>query len=238
MIKSISPSDMQCNIIAVSGKARHGKDTLADYIIKAFNIAMEDYRSGNDDDYTAPTLMYGAKIAFADPIKKAAKVIYPQLSDEDLWGPSERRNKVITGYVNPLTQEPLTVRNVLTQIGAWGRSTNPDCWANSTIGEAKSILLNYGLVVISDLRFLNELKIVRENKGKIVRVVRPSVTYKVDDISEKDLDGYEDFDMTVLNDGGLGQLESIAQEIVYNMIFNMDNPHNKQTRRSGDKIKG
>ncbi|HUU88441.1 MAG TPA: hypothetical protein VMX17_11915 [Candidatus Glassbacteria bacterium] len=237
MIK-LNPNDMQCNIIAVSGKARHGKDTLADYIIKAFNLAMEDYRFGNDEEYTAPTLMYGAKIAFADPIKKAAKIIFPQLSDEDLWGPSERRNKVISEYVNPDTQEPLTVRNVLTQLGAWGRSTNPDCWANSTIGSAKKILMNYGLVVISDLRFINELRIVRENGGKIVRIVRPSVTYKVDDVSEKDLDGYEDFDMTALNNDGLSQLENIAQEAVYNLIFNMDNPYNKYSRRSGDKIKG
>lgn len=219
----LKPEDMTCNIVAISGKARHGKDTLSDYIVRWFNIALENYRNSSEI-YSSPTLMYGKKIAFADPIKKAAKIIYPQLSDEDLWGPSERRDKILEGYINPDTGEPLTVRNVLTQLGKWGRSTNPDCWANSTILDAKNILLNYGLVVISDLRFKNELEIVRKNNGKIIRIIRSLVKYSVNDISENDLDGFTGFDRIVNNDGGLAELETIAQKVVYNMIFNVDNP--------------
>jgi len=218
----IRPEDMQCNIIAVSGKARHGKDTLSDYIIRWFNITLEEFNSSRDDDYSPTTLMYGKKIAFADPIKKCAEIIFPQVSKEDLWGPSERRNKIISGYKNPKNDEPLIVRDILTQLGAWGRSTNPDCWANSTINEAKRILMNYGLVVISDVRFVNEMRVIKESGGKIVRVVRPNVSFNVDDVSEKDLDGVTDFDMIVENKGGLKELENIAREVVHKMIFNIE----------------
>ncbi len=60
-------------IIIVSGKARSGKDTVAEHIAKNYN---------------------GVCIAQADPMKRYVKRLMG-FTDQTLWGPSEARNAVI-----------------------------------------------------------------------------------------------------------------------------------------------
>lgn len=165
-------------LIAISGKLRHGKDTLTQLILDEVNLKQKD--------------ILITKIAFADPIKRVAKLIYPTLTEHDLWGPSQNRNRIINGYINPKTKEPLTVRDVLTQIGAWGRSTNEDCWVNSTFDIIENIINSNknkeNLVLISDCRFKNELKAIKAKGGYVVRIIRPSIGFTTSDPSEIDLD--------------------------------------------------
>jgi len=61
-------------IIIVSGKARSGKDTVAEHIAKNYN---------------------GVCIAQADPMKRYAKYLLG-FTDQTLWGPSEARNAFIS----------------------------------------------------------------------------------------------------------------------------------------------
>lgn len=63
-------------LIALSGYSGVGKDTLADVLVKEYNFC---------------------RIAFADPIKRIAREIY-DFSDEQLWGPSEKRNELDKRY--------------------------------------------------------------------------------------------------------------------------------------------
>lgn len=63
-------------IVGIAGGAGSGKDTAADFLI-------------GDVDYTP---YYVVKIALADPIKRAAMAWYG-FTHEQLWGPSELRNK-------------------------------------------------------------------------------------------------------------------------------------------------
>jgi tRNA uridine 5-carbamoylmethylation protein Kti12 len=170
-------------LIAISGKSRHGKDTLANLIIKKCreqNIKIK-------------------KISFAEPIKKAALQMFPQLDRRDLFGASERREKIVEGYINPETGNPLKIRDILVQVGAWGRSCNPNCWANSTIFKAKHLMdLGYH-VIISDERFKNEKKLVESINGKSIRIIRSSIGFTTNDISEIDLDDETNFAEFVYN---------------------------------------
>ena len=58
-------------IIGLSGKAGTGKDAVAKILVKEYNFV---------------------RVAFADPLKRICKEIFG-FSDEQLWGPSEKRNE-------------------------------------------------------------------------------------------------------------------------------------------------
>lgn len=58
-------------IIGVCGLAGAGKDTIADYLSGSFKFQ---------------------KVAFADPLKRICRDVY-DFTDEQLWGPSEKRNE-------------------------------------------------------------------------------------------------------------------------------------------------
>lgn len=193
-------------IIAVSGKLRHGKDTLTQFILDEIKKQKSD--------------IIVTKIAFADPIKRIAKLIYPMLTEHDLWGPSQNRNRIIEGYKNPKTGEDLIVRDVLTQIGGWGRSTNENCWVNSTFGIIDSITFGNKdkdhFILISDCRFKNELQAIKSRNGKSIRVIRQSVGFTTNDPSEIDLDdvSLDEFSHVIYNDSGLEHLQFKARSIV------------------------
>lgn len=50
----------------------------------------------------------------------------------------------------------------------WGRSIDPDIWAKATLREAQK----YEKVVISDVRFLNEVDLINEANGKVAKITR------------------------------------------------------------------
>jgi hypothetical protein len=66
-------------IIGITGKAGAGKDTAADVLVERFNFV---------------------KVALADPLKRICKDAF-DFSDEQLWGPSEKRNEPDTRYLRP-----------------------------------------------------------------------------------------------------------------------------------------
>ena len=59
--------------------------------------------------------------------------------------------------------------------------------------------------VITDVRFTNEADMIRANKGKIWRVVRPGVGPVNNHISESELDSIK-FDRLITNDSGFEDL--------------------------------
>lgn len=195
------------NLIAISGKSRHGKDTLADLITKRICKKKLDY-------WSHYIYSRAEKIAFADPIKKAVNEMFPHLSYSDLWGPSENRSRPINGYTNPATGNILTIRDVLLDIGKMGRRYNPNCWIDATMFTAKQMLVEGCFVVISDMRFKNEKKAVEDFGGKVIRIIRPDVEAVVKDESEIDLDDVHlrDYDKAVIN-YSIKSLEEAAEEI-------------------------
>jgi len=66
-------------IIGITGKAGAGKDTAADVLVERFNFV---------------------KVALADPLKRICQEVF-DFSDEQLWGPSEKRNEPDQRYQRP-----------------------------------------------------------------------------------------------------------------------------------------
>lgn len=176
--------------IAISGKARSGKNTLAEQILEIL---------GQD-----------CKIfAFADPMKEIVMTMFPASNPEHLWGPSEFRSMLMPGTES-------SYRDLLLELGALGRRYCQNTWINATIAMVDKYLSDHNNVLISDVRFKNELRAIKESGFYTIRIVRPGNPYSLDDISEKDLDDVPDtdFDFVLINDGSLEELSNKTRDLL------------------------
>jgi hypothetical protein len=196
--KRIQKGSSILNIIGIAGRAGAGKDTVADILVREHGFV---------------------KIALADPLKRACKEFF-NFTDEQLWGPSEERNKpderyprnhswpngffptrclccnALEGY-EPERQCYLTPRFALQQLGTeYGRAMFENVWIDKAIETARllfgldapfpneksatirgydprrGLIASYNLsrcrgVVISDVRFFNELTRIRDVGGRV-----------------------------------------------------------------------
>jgi len=157
-------------LIGILGVAGSGKDTVADYLVSNYNFA---------------------KISFADPIKRICKDVF-SFTDEQLWGPSQERNKLDLRYKRSGDPEYLNQRYACQTLGTeWGRDCYQDVWIDYALRLYKKISkaphkydydfkrgLYFNLgdpidgVVIPDVRFSNELLAIKNAGGYIVKVKR------------------------------------------------------------------
>lgn len=169
--------------ILISGKANSGKDTLTNLLIQSLKI---------QNNYI--------KLAFADPMKRIIEEMYPNVDKTWLYGPSELRNNIIPNAFD-LNDKALTVRKLLLDLGKFGRTYNENIWIDATINKIDK---NQHLI-ISDARFINEFTYAKDNNFYLIRIKRPNNTYKVDDISETEMDEIHDdeFHSVITNDHDL-----------------------------------
>lgn len=176
-------------IIGLLGRAGAGKDTVADFLVKDHNFV---------------------KVALADPLKRICRDVFA-FTDEQLWGPSEKRNapdeRYHRGYgagqneFGDQVESPfLTPRHALQQLGTeWGRNCYPNVWVDYALRVAKAIMDPdwdclytakeglfdrqrrtdqgpYSGVVISDVRFKNEVDAITKAGGMVWKIERPGGT--------------------------------------------------------------
>lgn len=151
-------------ILGLLGNSGAGKDTLADYLVKEYRFV---------------------KVGLADPLKRICKEVYG-FSDEQLWGPSEKRNEPDWRYPRSAraigdpaetkewllglreTSEPkawlrfaaehfLTPRFALQALGTeWGRNCYNNTWIDYGIRVAKELLFGYARYTAKDGLILTE----------------------------------------------------------------------------------
>jgi len=186
-------------LIAFSGKARSGKGECSNALEK---IAVQK------------GLTY-KKISFADGIKDIAREYFDWDGSKELYILKTRSVPPTTAPI-PIVQD--RGRQLLINIGQHFRAIRPTIWADI----AYKRILKYEkeqsknvVFCIDDLRFKNEIDIVRKySNSLIVRVVRENGQLSIDDISEKDCDDVK-FSHTINNNGSL---EDLAREVekIYN----------------------
>ena len=165
------------SLIAFSGKARNGK-TEGAKVIQALH-----------PQFTI--------LSFATPLKRMAIEQFG-LTLEDI----ENKERVVD-----LGRRRTTVRQLLIDIGKMYRAIDPDFWVKRLWKDVEaSVVHGHDHIVIDDMRFLNEATFLREHGAKLIRVNRPGMKL-IDDISETELDGYDDFHAVLLNDGSVEDYE-------------------------------
>jgi hypothetical protein len=204
---TISPVVVNCiptehrdiRVIGLCGKAFSGKSTTSKFIKE----------------------IYGEKnvcvVSMATPLKKMVSNLF-MLSDEQVYG--EKKDEIDeTWGVTPrqllqvigteLFREELPKR--LPNLKLLPYST---IWATIAHNIITSRLKEHKIVVIDDLRFEDECRMLKSFPSLIIHIDRPVLEYIVNHKSERQhLDKY--IDATIVNEGSIGQLKQKIREILY-----------------------
>lgn len=137
------------------------------------------------------------RIPFAGPLKTMLSSV--GFSDAQLWGDEKEVPVPELGGVTP--------RHLMQTLGTeWGRNTiHPDIWV--TLWE-RAVEARSGHVVVDDVRFPNEVDIVRSLGGQVWRIERPGVA-TMNHASETQIASLE-VDSVIQNTGDLFHLRQAA----------------------------
>lgn len=194
-------------ILGINGKAGSGKDTLAGILVEHGYVG----------------------VALADEMKRFCGHVFGFTRDQ-LWGPSHLRDQMDPRW-------GISPRQALQTLGTdWGRALNKDVWIGRVLDVVSTIernaFLGYDRVhgigvvehdrpfrrpaadcgfVVTDARFINEMALIRDLGGVLVRVRRDGaglVGEAGEHESEREQDGIADvcFDVLLDNNGTLAEL--------------------------------
>ena len=196
-------------LIAIGGKAGSGKTTFADHMTRCFE---------------------GTKLSFASAVKDEVADFLNQCGvpyeHRHLYGTTEDKAEILKVPVANWIESDYRPRAVLnkyvTQLGGdlcisyrqlmqlWGteyrRAQNPNYWEERMRWVLEE---SEGLVLIDDVRFLNEVKLCADFDGLLVRIARPGLP-ELDHPSETALDDFKEWSLTMLN---YNTLEDYLSEI-------------------------
>ena len=167
-------------IIGLSGYARSGKDTVAELLVLNYEFK---------------------RMAFADGIRDALIALNPILHD------GYRLNEIVKMYGWEVAKSKDEVRRLLQVMGTEvGRKLiHEDVWVwrlfNSINTDER--------IVIPDVRFPNEARMIEQNGGEVWRINRHNHKPVNDHISEHAMDNHM-FKRVVYNDG---TLDDLADEV-------------------------
>lgn len=149
------------------------------------------------------------RLAFADAIKQMACTIDPIVGINHRDEPLRLVNAVDEmGW--ELAKDLYEVRRFLQELGVSARKTiDPMVWVDVVMRQAYTLLFDkHKKVVITDVRFPNEVEQIREAGGKLIHIDRPMIQH-LDPAqlhpSETSLRP-EDFDHTIVNTGSVESL--------------------------------
>jgi len=140
-------------------------------------------------------LSHGFKrISFADPLK--CMLLSLGLSSEELWGSKKEVPSELLGGKTP--------RHAMQTLGTeWGRNLiYKDFWVSAwklQVGKCSTP------IVVDDLRYLNEVKSIKDLGGRIILIERAETTVKDMHISELELEKIP-YDVKILNNGSIDNL--------------------------------
>lgn len=133
-------------IIGISGKIGSGKTTLCKFL----------------KDYAAQVGVNAEEVSFADPIKHTVASVFG-VNIVDCYT-QEGKNKKIEGF-------DITVGQALQIVGATLRDAiDKDIWVKAAM-KAINYQASTNIVIISDVRFPNEVEAIRKAGGFVVRLV-------------------------------------------------------------------
>lgn len=160
-------------MVGVSGKIGSGKSTLA--------LALQAANAGTTEICN-----------FADALKREVAQKYNVPLER--FNSQEEKNK-------PVGDGTLTLGGALQQVGAARRAENPDYWLERLDEHLATLDPAVTLVVVGDVRHVNEAGWVTRRGGLLVRLngdpggTRAASTRDHTHPSETDLDSYTDFDL-------------------------------------------
>ena len=193
-------------IIGVIGKARAGKDTFGLMLAEElFKLTRQRY----------------VLMAYAHELKLRVQKDF-DLSYEQLWGEEKEKQdlryaKRLKGFSSNPT-DYWTPREILQSYGEFYRSINYNFWVDHLFEIIDD--REYKRVIITDVRYMNEVDPIIDMKGIIIKVIRgiDNNIHGQEHISEIALDDYDNIRHVIENNGTLKDLKSAAKKVAKKLI--------------------
>jgi hypothetical protein len=174
-------------IIGLTGLPRSGKDTVGLHMMTNFNFA---------------------RMAFAAPLKDAAAILLNR-SVGEMNGVGFDREAILPEW-------GFSTRRFLQWFGTEGlRSFDPDFWVKRLEVEMQD--LNYKNIAITDVRFENEVAMIRKYGGVLIEVRRPGTTGSAH-VSDQGVTLTEN-DTVLTNDGTRDQLFEKVDQLMTSLGY-------------------
>lgn len=189
-------------LLGIVGNKRSGKDTVADYLVNNYNFY---------------------KLAFADPIKQISKIMF-DLDESQLNGDSKELIDQRWG---------ITPREIFQKIGTdFGQfdlikyfpplknKIGRNFWVEKLKLKYKKLPVNSNIIV-SDVRFIHEIKEIKKMGGKIIYIDR-KCNKNDNHISETELNSIDInvFDFVIHNNKSIQHLYERINDMILNIINN------------------
>lgn len=222
------------NLIGVAGQMSSGKDAFSSYLVDKLNEEvykrfLDNLAGGKSVEENLwncrrSTDPLWTRVAFADGIKKLMSDIFDV--DVDFIEKWKRKDELPPDYL-------MTVRQALQFIGDGFRQIKPLVWID--------LALRYNTPkVVSDCRYINELKAIKDKGGINILLYRPGFENDIDHPSESQLrylmcslGGMIDrkevsdlIDLIVCNDGTLEDLYRKIDTVVIPYLKGKENDSN------------
>lgn len=187
-------------LIGLMGRKQSGKDTAAEHLIEEYGFV---------------------RYAFADPIKDACidafgftkEQCWGNLKEvvDPRWGVTPR--KIFQIFGTELFQYELPKH--VPELAGIGRSF----WAyRFGLWYEEQLAINPAIrVVITDVRFPFEAKLITDLGGSIVKINRPSLTYNDSHASETEMDGIP-YNFLIDNAGTLDELQAAVDDLFNKLL--------------------
>ena len=173
-------------IIGLSGYARSGKDEVAKILVQEYGYE---------------------RVAFADAIRHLLYEMNPIVINDDVV--SNLKDLVDELGWDDTKKDP-EVRLLLQDLGVGARKIiGEDVWVTTALRYVAS----GSKIVVTDVRFPNEAKAIRELDGQMWRITRSGVSAVNNHISENAMDEYK-FDQILKNEGTLDELHELVRNRV------------------------
>lgn len=176
-------------VIGLSGYARSGKDTVADYLCTTHGFT---------------------KMSFADPMREALYRVNPLITvGEELW---ELQGAVDWFGWEVLKGDSPQVRPLLQRFGTeFGRDMlGENVWVDLALSQIEE----GAKVVFADVRFPNEADAVVNAGGPVWRITRGDTKPANAHVSEQAMDDYS-FTDHIANEGSLQELYGHIEHLIY-----------------------
>jgi hypothetical protein len=144
-------------------------------------------------------------VKFADPIKDMLRGLLKSMglrqAEVERMVEGNLKEQVIPGF------ETVTPRQLMQSLGTgWGReAVETEIWVNVARRKIERLLSIGDNVVVDDVRFLNELQLIKDLGGTTIRLVRNNAR-KAGENRHEGLLCNEYFDIQLLNDGDVEEL--------------------------------
>lgn len=190
-------------IIGFLGKKESGKDTCSDYVIS----------------YLSNLNLTTEKVAFASPLKKAVQVLF-QLTDDQIYGSQKEVIDDNWGITPRQIFQYIGTDIFRNKIDELVPNTGSDFWCKSFEKSLKNINVDY--IIVSDVRFQNEVDTIHKLGGIIIKIERDLINEKFNEhISELSIDKVKDYDNIIINNSSLVNLYKNLDKLCLNIFLNL-----------------